>query len=577
MSNQLPEKFLFISQLLIERTLHYSLDSNKARTLNIPSLIDEALTQIEIIEKEGIPDINARIIIDEIDKNFTKNSIVSELLDFPVELIRVERDQPLDQIKIKLNIALNRLSPHAYVLSIFEKLKNSLEKIGNKELSFLLGELVTTLINIGMSASHIHFCTKNLFSKKIQMNKAAFERLLEAIFPYTHQFKVCLKISPLNDSAKGIDLSIFGIEFFDKIPDEFAEARPTPQFQNLDKGEKYIVIDDIENYDMHAALVEARSRIGSYVNLFKMFDHKVEFETSSEALVDQCCIEGINAVKHSVNRMHYVSWQRRENIPERIGSIIKDTRLKSSTEFRKFLRIVNMHGMALSNPIVESQLINLWTCYETITPSGLNKSTIENVCRRFIPIIGISYIGRLMHDAYDHCANVAPYKFWKELSLTGDDVEAELEFFCALILNKNNHDKMGKALTHLDRFPLLRFKIFLLSDRFSDPEKAIDEIEAHCERVKWQIRRLYRSRNQIVHSGYVPSFVEPLLENGHDYFDQIFLVICELASGVQGLKTFEQCFDFADISFSNYISKLKNCTQIDDTVATEMIWNHYYP
>ena len=392
-----------------------------------------------------------------------------------------------------------------------------------------------------------------------------------------HQFQVCLKVSPANEAAKGIDLSIFGIDFFENIPEEFAKGRPSEQFKNLSPGEKYIVLDDIENYDLHAALVQARARISNYVNLFKMFDHKVEFDISSEALIDQCCIEGINSVKHSVNRMHYVSWQKRENISDRIASIIKYTKLRGNTDFGKFIRVIDMHGMALSTPIVESQLISLWTCYETLTPTSPSKSTIESICRRFVPIIGVNYVSRLIHDAYDHCANIAPHKFWKDLEITGNDAEEEIEYFCSIILNKENHNKLGKALAHLDNLPLLRFKIYTISERFGDPKSAVSSIDDHCERVRWQIRRLYRSRNQIVHSGGIPKFAETLLENGHDYFDQIFLTICELASGNQGLKTFEQCFNFSELSFNNYMSKLKKREKMDDEAAKEMIWSHYYP
>lgn len=157
------EKLLFASQLLIEKTLHYSLDSNKARTLNVPSLIEEALTQIDVVENESIPDINFRIIIDEINKNFVKNKIVTDLLDFPLDLLKVDSDQPIEQIKPKLEIAASVLSDRAYVSVIFYELENNFDELGKKDISFYVGELVTTLVNMGMSASHIHFCTKNIF------------------------------------------------------------------------------------------------------------------------------------------------------------------------------------------------------------------------------------------------------------------------------------------------------------------------------------------------------------------------------------------------------------------------------
>ena len=46
-------------------------------------------------------------------------------------------------------------------------------------------------------------------------------------------------------------------------------------------------------------------------------------------------------------------------------------------------------------------------------------------------------------------------------------------------------------------------------------------MEAHQKKVEWQIRRIYRTRNLIVHSGRSPIFLHALIENAHDYLDQI--------------------------------------------------------
>lgn len=132
-------------------------------------------------------------------------------------------------------------------------------------------------------------------------------------------------------------------------------------------------------------------------------------------------------------------------------------------------------------------------------------------------------------------------------------------------------------MTHLDDYPLLRHKIFKISDRFKSQNDIINEIENHCERVRWQIRRLYRTRNQIVHAGITPSYASHLLENGHDYFDQIFMTVCYLSSGAKGLRTLEQCFEFSEMSYYSYISHIKGAASMSDDLAQSLIWFEYHP
>lgn len=415
------ENYLFLSQLMTERTLHYSLDSNKAKTLNIPTLVREAISQIENFEKLGIPDINYKIVIDEINDRMKGNKILKNIIEIPLDSIRVGRDDDVNEIKKKLNIFSARVSNHAYISYLFGEFERNIDNSKKSEIVFLADEIITTLINMGVSAAHIYFSTKNIFSRKQNLTRNGFEKFVKTIFPYTHKFKVCLKILPLNEAATGIDLSIFGIEFCDKIPEDMNSAKPSPEFSNKGKS-KYVIIDEIENYDMHSAVMEARDRINTYLNLFKMFDHKVEFSIFEECLVDQCCVDGINAVKHSVNRMHYVSWQRRDNISGLLSDVIRNVRLKPNTDYTRFMRVIDIHGMALSTQILESQIISLWSCFETIIPGSPSKSTIESVCRMTKPIIALNYIGRLSHDLYDHCKNIASGKFWKEIELSGNDV-----------------------------------------------------------------------------------------------------------------------------------------------------------
>lgn len=56
-------------------------------------------------------------------------------------------------------------------------------------------------------------------------------------------------------------------------------------------------------------------------------------------------------------------------------------------------------------------------------------------------------------------------------------------------------------------------------------------VEKHADRVKWQIMRIYRNRNLIIHNGKSMPYLNLLIENLHSYVDEfieyVFVSISE--------------------------------------------------
>ena len=83
-----------------------------------------------------------------------------------------------------------------------------------------------------------------------------------------------------------------------------------------------------------------------------------------------------------------------------------------------------------------------------------------------------------------------------------------------------------------------RFEFF--SHLFSNSENLKKGIENHKKRLEWQIRRIYRARNLIVHSGITPDYVEILITNLHDYLDIIFQTLIMLVIEPNKIDSIEQ-------------------------------------
>jgi hypothetical protein len=128
----------------------------------------------------------------------------------------------------------------------------------------------------------------------------------------------------------------------------------------------------------------------------------------------------------------------------------------------------------------------------------------------------------------------------------------------------SNEDLRKELYGALKDFHLLRYRAFFLSESLSDTESIKNLIDTHKKKVSWQIRRIYRTRNLIVHSGRTPSYTETLIENGHDYLDQMMEGVMTYSCGEYSARTLEQVFELAaikQVQFERELSGMKSITE----------------
>ena len=135
--------------------------------------------------------------------------------------------------------------------------------------------------------------------------------------------------------------------------------------------------------------------------------------------------------------------------------------------------------------------------------------------------------------------------------------------FCKKL--KGNDALRNELYGHLKDFHLLRFRVFKLSETLAEPKKISEMLETHERKVMWQIRRMYRTRNLIVHSGTVPSYVSTLIENGHDYLDQVLFYVMRMSCGEYRVKTLDQAFELAKIRYLRFKKQLADVGQFDQS------------
>ena len=126
-----------------------------------------------------------------------------------------------------------------------------------------------------------------------------------------------------------------------------------------------------------------------------------------------------------------------------------------------------------------------------------------------------------------------------------------------LLLLHEQQELRKDICTKLTNYPLVRSRIMQLNEKYGTKKGMLEDVERFSQRVKWHLRRLYRTRNAIIHSGEEPENLKFLGEHLHSYVDQLLLEIAIDLSMDRGLCTIDNVL--IDISFSleNIIMMLK--------------------
>lgn len=384
-----------------------------------------------------------------------------------------------------------------------EMLADRAEKGSKKEIAFLARELVTSLENSGMSRSHIHYATIAFFfeGEGLVSGKQELKEFFREIFPHFHKFEICFKISHFAERLEEDNFSGFNMTVTEVLPEKFAAAPCARNFKRRKNHERFLIVREIQALDRYSAISKAIKKAKLLQNLFRIFHHKNEFGLRGDVIVEQCCVEGMRIATCDKSRMEFVSDDRPNKAASKLDFLLKNTQLTRGSDRAKLLSIAEFHGMSIDASSVENQILNLWISMETLAPSKTGRAKIDCVLDAFLPVTGLNYLRRIVEQSTYDFLRWDRSKASRVLRQVGGEREsAPLKMFQLLSLEKYA-DLRSEVYSQLGYFSLLRFRLFSLQENFASPAKIALMIEAHQRRVAWQIRRIYRVRNAIVHLG----------------------------------------------------------------------------
>ncbi|MFL9837692.1 hypothetical protein ABS768_09305 [Flavobacterium sp. ST-75] len=553
---------LFFALRIKELVFDYTLDSFKYPALNTSTICTEAIELISEIENENVSEKSIIPVLEELIYKIKNDSIVKEIIDDISYYINFGDYSNLREIKLKIEILHHKLSPRKYIEFVKKRLTEIIKSNKEKKLIYELStNYISSLINLGYSQAFINLKVNSIFFSKDKIEN--FDSLEKFFSNFEYNLKiytVILKASDIFDEISNTS-PIFKCEITNSVDNELKKFDKKNFLFSKNKNQRFLVLPKIKCYDPLTAKNIAEYKVNKLSKLFVFFHHRNHPDWSKKALV----IENDNEsfiINERVSAMAKNYDWKPKKAAIKLNSLIKGLQLDKSS-FSKYDRVIDLHGLSVQNKIIENQLLQNWIAFETLLVGYNNTSKIDQVIQHLLPFLLNRYI-RKQIDELIRSINRFDSKFFFSKIRTITEGENIIEKFTALLVLEKYKATRFEFYEKLEKSPLAKFRMSEFHTKFSDLKSVKSHIENHKRKVTWQIKRMYRSRNLIVHVGIVPDFTEILVENSHTYLDILVNTINYLSIKEKSINSIEQAIKEAEIINSKNKKAISSSQSIDE-------------
>jgi hypothetical protein len=218
--------------------------------------------------------------------------------------------------------------------------------------------------------------------------------------------------------------------------------------------------------------------------------------------------------------------KRPDRILQKLSDLVKNTVLTITNKnldpesFQRLIRAFGGHQNAIKSETPERQLLEFWSAIEVLFPPTIEElDRIDQISKSLTPFIFTGYAAKLASDLFISIKNsgkTEALEILNQMPEGSNPIEKCLALF-SLETNAPHREKLYKLF---EWHPILRNRIYFLSTKFCSADLVLKTLDAHIQRVSWQIQRIYRTRNLIIHSGKTLPYVNTLVENLHSYLDR---------------------------------------------------------
>lgn len=532
---------LFFAQRIEEMLMYYTSHLYKVPAFNSYLLTAEYAKTAPLVKNGSVNSAHLLAILDEFYYSLSADIVIKshysqDKTDYFIGRLKGtsgdERDKFMDDLLQEFNCY------PAWCKEEARKLVTQYPK-EKKKIDNVLRSLISTLIGIGYNPNYIYWESKAIFSCRKNNNASPIDIFLSRFDFTEHEYTVYFPVSKKAETFRQTLETKLGFSFQE---DDFSGKL------EIDNSEYICVHTTVRALDRNRAAEAAYWKFSLFMRYYKFLGNRDDDFCQDKTIV----LENgryvhrppLKPQKHSYswNYDDGILWQNTEAI---ISNLLA---FASFDDFSKVERMIINHNSALASPENANSFLNLWSILEIIGVSDHQNAKITEVLRAVIPILKKNYVRNIFLNLHSYMkANLSDEDYNSLFSSVTEEGDKTLKTACLVALPK--YQALRKRAAGLfANYPLIRSRMLQLSaDIFSRKSDFLKELGRYTKRIEWHIQRLYRTRNEIIHSGNVPENIKLLSEHLHDYADELLMEIIRKLAQAESLLTISNVIIDAEI------------------------------
>lgn len=562
---------LMFAQLMREMLTPSTFESFRVYTLDTVARIQEALLLAEDVRRGKIPIQTLNPIVEELQWSFDKDLVAQELARAEIAsllaiLKSTKNNLPLDMLTSHLKLILKLVSP-SYKATI-ERL--ILESLGQPRdainLRKLTGFYCSFLINAGYMRGHVlSTAYEYFFANPVQrMGQARVSKFFREFDCKPKKFVVHASVT--SELGSYLSASRFSVHTVARL----TAAQHTVLASNPNFAQTLSTLElSTEQLDPLGAANFAYQTLSSQRAIAFLDPHGMNCDWGETMYVARA--RGNSGIKVSREgfKLSFTSqalprsprsprWKSIANLAQAINTSFD----VASTE--RLLSSINTAALATSSQNSENQLISLWSSIEVLLSDPREGPRILHYNNLIVPCIAYRHVRRQIIALYEGLLVIYRRKLldivWRSVPAPSPDAVGTF----AGMMPLPQHGALRTELCELlSDNPLALHRVWKLNTEYSNPKKAYSAIEDHFNRVSWQVHRIYRARNQLVHAGRTPSYLESIIINAAEYYRSAISTIVRAASREPGKSDIDQIVAEIGIRYGIYKQHFANRPNTD--------------
>jgi len=533
---------IFFAQCLDELLYEYTPATYKPRVMSPSSLGEEVLKIISHVEAGSMDRSRLTPVIDELTSLLKSDSVARHLLPFPIDFYAAfNTETKLSELSLKVSLLLNVVKGEKYIAALQHHIIKLCQSDRRKaEIRIAAKDWVSSMLSLGYSKEYLFTQTQLFYGDASQVTEpgelSTFFRVFDAP---AHQYKVLFKtaniIRETEESARHFKIQL--LQENDPILDIAKQFDLIPGIEEL-----VAVVHQVKAKDPFMAKKVAEQRLERLSDMFALFHHKrkIQWHPNAVSIDHEATATKVSAGISSAKRS-------RDNLPgkasQKLAEAMNGLSFADRESFGRFISVVRLHGSAQEATSSEAALINLWTGMEVLVPRE-SDSKLRAVVRLIIPFLSHGYFDRLLDslagDLY-RWDRKGTSRLLRRVQLPDWKQHHKL---AAILIGGPNEELRSALYGIVDGYALLKNRCFEISQLLSKREHLEARLSSHEQRINWQLERIYRARNMIVHDGASPKQTDALVENAHEYLDGFIDRFIDLCAKHKYAKTLDEAIEF---------------------------------